>query len=318
MADKDIIKTLCNERFNELFSDKISNEQKEIVISAFIDIIVMIYDKFDITITKDNYVLSNNDYYEVLMLLFPFIDDWNKLKEVENLEDLFKTDKFNKFVINNQMFNGKDIKTLSLTRIIDIKKEAITKTLIKYYHSFYPNWYTIFPIPIQEEIDNRINNKKKLGINDLTEGDWLILLNLYQYYLPGDNVHILNNFKEFDININILSSSITIDKNFVQLLFNKYVLNKLEIIHKKIKDNKDNNNDMLMLMMMMNGGKMDFNNPMFMYMMMSKSEDKSNLLPLMMLMNQNKSGESMTGYKINNSESNITLNTEDLNWYLVN
>ena len=83
-------------------------------------------------------------------------------------------------------------------------------------------------------------------------------------------------------------------------------------------DNKDNNSDMLMLMMMMNGGKMDINNPMFMYMMMSKSEDKSNLLPLMMLMNQNKSGESMTGYKINNSESNITLNTEGLNWYLVN
>ena len=51
MADKDIIKTLCNERFNELFSDKISNEQKEIVIGAFFDIIVMIYDKFDITIS---------------------------------------------------------------------------------------------------------------------------------------------------------------------------------------------------------------------------------------------------------------------------
>ena len=182
MADKDIIKTLCNERFNELFSDKISNEQKEIVIGAFFDIIVMIYDKFDITITKDNYVLSNNDYYEVLMLLFPFIDDWNKLKEVENLEDLFKTDKFNKFVINNQMFNGEDIKTLPLSEIIKIKKEAITKTLSKYYHSFYPNWYTIFPMPIQEEIDNRIN-KKKLGINDITEGEWLILLNLYQYYL---------------------------------------------------------------------------------------------------------------------------------------
>lgn len=82
-------------------------------------------------------------------------------------------------------------------------------------------------------------------------------------------------------------------------------------------DNKDNNNDMLMFMMM-NGGKMDFNNPMFMYMMMSKSEDKSNLLPLMMLMNQNKSEKSMTGYKINNSESNIVLNTEGLNWYSVN
>ncbi len=79
-------------------------------------------------------------------------------------------------------------------------------------------------------------------------------------------------------------------------------------------DNKDNNNDMLMFMMM-NGGKMDFNNPMFMYMMMSKSEDKSNLLPLMMLMNQNSNGEPMTGYKINNSESNIVLNTEGLDWY---
>ena len=243
MADKDIIKTLCNERFYELFSDKISNEQKEIVIGAFFDIIVMIYDKFDITITKDNYVLSNNDYYEVLMLLFPFIDDWNKLKEVEDLEDLFKTDKFNKFVINNQMFNGEDIKTLSLARIIDIKKEAITKTLIKYYHSFYPNWYTIFPMPIQEEIDNRINNRindkiNPLGIDDLTEGDWLILLNLYQYYLPDDNVHILNNFKEFSVIVD--NRKITINKNFVQQL-SIGPLNKLEIIHNKIKDNKDNN-----------------------------------------------------------------------------
>ena len=243
MADKDIIKTLCNERFNELFSDKISNEQKEIVIGAFFDIIVMIYDKFDITITKDNYVLSNNDYFEVLMLLFPFIDDWNKLKEVEDLEDLFKTDKFNKFVINNQMFNGEDIKTLSLARIIDIKKEAITKTLIKYYHSFYPNWYTIFPMPIQEEIDNRINNRindkiNPLGIDDLTEGDWLILLNLYQYYLPDDNVHILNNFKEFSVIVD--NRKITINKNFVQQL-SIGPLNKLEIIHNKIKDNKDNN-----------------------------------------------------------------------------
>lgn len=81
-------------------------------------------------------------------------------------------------------------------------------------------------------------------------------------------------------------------------------------------DSKDSNNDMLMFMMM-NGGAMDFNNPMFMYMMMSKSDDKSNLLPLMMLMNQNKNGESMTGYKINNSESKIVLNTEGLNWYPV-
>lgn len=79
-------------------------------------------------------------------------------------------------------------------------------------------------------------------------------------------------------------------------------------------DNKDDNNDMLMLMMM-NGDTIDFNNPMFMSMMMSKSDDKSNLLPLMMLMNQNKNGESMTGYKINNSESNIVLNAEGLNWY---
>lgn len=81
-------------------------------------------------------------------------------------------------------------------------------------------------------------------------------------------------------------------------------------------DNKDNNNDMLMFMMM-NGSAMDFNNPMFMYMMMSKSDDKSNLLPLMMLMNQNKNKELTTGYKINNSESNIVLNTEGLNWYLL-
>lgn len=81
-------------------------------------------------------------------------------------------------------------------------------------------------------------------------------------------------------------------------------------------NNKDSNNDMLMFMLM-NGGAMDFNNPMFMYMMMSKSDDKSSLLPPMMLMNQNKNKESMTGYKINNSESKIVLNTEGLNWYPV-
>lgn len=241
MANKDIIKTLCNDRFNDLFSDKINDEQKEIVINAFFDIIVMIYDKFNIdTITADNYVLSKNDYYEVLMLLFPFINDWNKLKEVDNLEDLFKSDKFNKFVINNQSFNSKDIKTLSLKEIIKIKKESITKTLSKYYHSFYPNWYTIFPIPIQDEIDNRINSKlDKLGINDLTEGDWLILLNLYQYYLPDDNVHILNKFNDFSVILNDDKEVIT--KEVVKRLFNNYVLKTLEIVDKKIRNTNDNN-----------------------------------------------------------------------------
>lgn len=81
-------------------------------------------------------------------------------------------------------------------------------------------------------------------------------------------------------------------------------------------DNKKDN-DALMYFMMMNGGKINFNSPMMMYLMMSNSDDKSNLLPLMMLMNQNKSEESTTGYKINNSESNIVLNTEGLNWYSV-
>lgn len=81
-------------------------------------------------------------------------------------------------------------------------------------------------------------------------------------------------------------------------------------------DNKGNNNDILMLMMM-NGGAMDFSNPMFMYMMLSKSDDKSNLLPLMILMGQNKNEESTAGYKIDNSKSNIVLNSEDLNWYPV-
>ena len=241
MADKDIIKTLCNDRFNDLFSDKINDEQKEIVINVFFDIIVMIYDKFNInTITADNYILSKNDYYEVLMLLFPFINDWNKLKEVDDLEDLFKSDKFNKFVINNQSFNGKDIQTLSLKEIIKIKKESITKTLSKYYHSFYPNWYTIFPIPIQDEIDNRINSKlDKLGINDLTEGDWLILLNLYQYYLHDDNVHILNKFNDFNVILNNDKEVIT--KEVVKRLFNDYVLKPLEIINKQIRNTNDNN-----------------------------------------------------------------------------
>lgn len=241
MADKDIIKTLCNDRFNDLFSDKINDEQKEIVINVFFDIIVMIYDKFNInTITADNYILSKNDYYEVLMLLFPFINDWNKLKEVDDLEDLFKSDKFNKFVINNQSFNGKDIQTLSLKEIIKIKKESITKTLSKYYHSFYPNWYTIFPIPIQDEIDNRINSKlDKLGINNLTEGDWLILLNLYQYYLHDDNVHILNKFNDFNVILNNDKEVIT--KEVVKRLFNDYVLKPLEIINKQIRNTNDNN-----------------------------------------------------------------------------
>ena len=121
-SNLDNVKSLCGKCFDFIFN-KADHDQKNIVVDAFSSIMNYIYYYFDITTPvidiedvkkidlnnidshdkiSSNFVLSVNDYYEVLMMLFPYIVDWNKLKDVENLEDLFKTDKYNKFVINNQ------------------------------------------------------------------------------------------------------------------------------------------------------------------------------------------------------------------------
>lgn len=228
------VELLCGKCFDFIFS-KANHDQKNIVVDAFSSIMNYIYYYFDITTPvidiedvkkidlnnidshdkiSSNFVLSVNDYYEVLMMLFPYIDDWNKLKDVENLEDLFKTDKYNKFVINNQ-----NITSYDLTQIVKKKAKTIIAVLKYYHHSFYPNWYTIYPIPIQDEIDTRItDNLKDDKFLALNYEDRKILINLHKYYATYDNSHILNRFQKFNITIN--NKTITIDNNYVKRLFN--------------------------------------------------------------------------------------------------
>ena len=246
------VKLLCGKCFDFIFN-KANHDQKNIVVDAFSSIMNYIYYYFDITTPvidiedvkkidlnnidshdkiSSNFVLSVNDYYEVLMMLFPYIDDWNKLKNVENLEDLFKTDKYNKFVINNQ-----NIKSYNLEKIIKIKENTIRTVLNFYHHSFYPNWYTIYPIPIQDEIDTRINDiLQKDQFLTLNYEDEKILINLRKYYATYDNSHILNKFQEFKITVN--EKTLTIKKEYVKRLFNNVseyidiIINKVE--HKNI------------------------------------------------------------------------------------
>lgn len=251
-SNLDNVKLLCGKCFDFIFS-KANSDQKNIIVEAFSSIMNYIYYYFDITkptIIKEeiekidlnnidsrnkiqlNFVLSVNDYYEVLMMLFPYIDDWNKLKDVENLEDLFKTDKYNKFVINNQ-----NIKSYNLENIIKIKKNTIITVLNFYHHSFYPNWYTIYPIPIQDEIDTRINDiLQKDQFLTLNYEDRKILINLRKYYATYDNSHILNKFTKFDITVN--NKTITIDNNYVKRLFNN-VSEYIDIIINKIQNKED-------------------------------------------------------------------------------
>ena len=253
------VKLLCGKCFDFIFS-KANSDQKKIIVEAFSSIMNYIYYYFDITKPTINeaevekfdlnnidsrnkipskFVLSVNDYYEVLMMLFPYIDDWNKLKNVENLEDLFKIDKYNKFVINNQ-----NIKSYNLDKIIKIKENTIRTVLNFYHHSFYPNWYTIYPIPIQDEIDTRINDilkdDKFLALN---YEDRKILINLRKYYATYDNSHILNKFTKFDITVN--NKTITIDHNYVKRLFNNLsecidIINNNLLYEDIIKDITDN------------------------------------------------------------------------------
>lgn len=245
--DLENVKLLCGKCFDFIFS-KANSDQKYIVVKAFSSIMNYIYFYFDITeptINKEevekfdlnnidshdkissNFVLSVNDYYEVLMMLFPYIDDWNKLKDIENLEDLFKTDKYNKFVINNQ-----NIKSYNLENIIKIKKNTIITVLNFYHHTFYPNWYTIYPIPIQDEIDTRINDiLQKDQFLTLNYEDRKILINLRKYYATYDNSHILNRFQEF--NITIGKETITIDNKYVKRLFNN-VSEYIDIINNNL------------------------------------------------------------------------------------
>ena len=246
-SNLDNVKSLCGKCFDFIFN-KANHDQKNIVVDAFSSIMNYIYYYFDITTPvidiedvkkidlnnidshdkiSSNFVLSVNDYYEVLMMLFPYIDDWNKLKDVENLEDLFKTDKYNKFVINNQ-----NIESYNLTQIVKKKAKTIIAVLKYYHHSFYPNWYTIYPIPIQDEIDTRINdNLKDDKFLALNYEDRNILTNLCKYYATYDNSHILNKFTKFDITVN--NKTITIDNKYVKRLFNN-VSEYIDIINNNI------------------------------------------------------------------------------------
>ena len=241
------VKSLCGKCFDFIFN-KANHDQKNIVVDAFSSIMNYIYYYFDITTPvidiedvkkidlnnidshdkiSSNFVLSVNDYYEVLMMLFPYIDDWNKLKDVENLEDLFKTDKYNKFVINNQ-----NIESYNLTQIVKKKAKTIIAVLKYYHHSFYPNWYTIYPILIQDEIDTRINdNLKDDKFLALNYEDRNILINLCKYYATYDNSHILNKFTKFDITVN--NKTITIDNKYVKRLFNN-VSEYIDIINNNL------------------------------------------------------------------------------------
>lgn len=241
------VELLCGKCFDFIFN-KANHDQKNIVVDAFSSIMNYIYYYFDITTPvidiedvkkidlnnidshdkiSSNFVLSVNDYYEVLMMLFPYIDDWNKLKDVENLEDLFKTDKYNKFVINNQ-----NIESYNLTQIVEKKAKTIIAVLKYYHHSFYPNWYTIYPILIQNEIDTRINDiLEKDQFITLNLEDMKILTNLRKYYATYDNSHILNKFKQFSIMIN--NNRITINNTYVKRLFNN-VGEYIDIINDKL------------------------------------------------------------------------------------
>ena len=103
------IDDLCESTIDDIFDvNKITRTDYKVILKYFKKTIYEIYHAFKIpTLTiksKKQIVLTDDDYKEVLMLLFPFISDWRELKNVSNVRELFTTDKYCKFYVNNSEY----------------------------------------------------------------------------------------------------------------------------------------------------------------------------------------------------------------------
>lgn len=190
-----IIRKKCDDCFDKFFSrEKIINKEDiKKTIDLFEDLMIQIYKNFNLNINNmsDINLITINDYYEILLMFFPYIDtneNNEKLKKLKNISDMKEI--FTDTDISNYSINNKNLNDHSYIDIIYNKCQSLYKIFILYKNSFYVNWYTIFPVLFREEYERKI---KLLYYED---EDIKILDNIKKLYFNKNN--ILYHFKPFD------------------------------------------------------------------------------------------------------------------------
>lgn len=236
MSDNIYIEKKCKDIFNKFFDkDKLNIDEVKFTLDIFYKLVIQIYEMLDININEINsdltLVISDNDYCEILLLLFPYIDQnkYEKLKEIRRMKDIFE-----KPIITKYIYNNNKIKNYSYKEIINEKYEHIINCIKLYKHSFYVNWYTIFPLLFKEEYERKINLKQ------YEEEDVIILESIKKYYYGKNN--ILIKFKPFEDKYYDKKNNIFIIK-YYNSYFAKYLIYNLfqyDNITEHIQHNKNN------------------------------------------------------------------------------
>lgn len=204
--DNNHIFTKCKACINNMFPN-VNDIEKNTVLKYYVPLMTLIHQKFNVS-SKNNSI-TNNDYEDVLMMLFPFTEynTETKLSNVNHLIDLFIITKYNKYSINNK-------NAYELNDVIKVRCRSLMKTFEICYNSFYPNWYTIYPKPFYSEY------KRKIKLLQLEPYDlWCICMNLIHY--DNQISHPFNRFEPFKI------------EDFNNRIINKWYVRNL---YSKVKD----------------------------------------------------------------------------------
>ena len=202
--DNNHIFAKCKACINNMFPN-VNDIEKKTVLKYYVPLMTLIHQKFNVS-SKIN-AITNDDYEDMLMMLFPFTEYRTdiKLNNVNHLIELFNTTKYNKYAINNNNVNN-------LNNAIETRCNSLRKTFNLCYNSFYPNWYTIYPKPFYSEYKRKIK-LMQLELYDL----WCICINLIQY--DNQITHPFNRFEPFTVEIN--NNKRIIDKKYVIDLYDK-------------------------------------------------------------------------------------------------
>lgn len=225
-----IIDELCDSSFEYIFNVNIlNNDETYYVLKYYKKLVNKLYEAFNIKV-QTNPVFSQRDYYDILMLLFPFVDNWRELKKVNRLRDLFTTTKYNRYYLNAKQYN---IDNYSFEQIIRYRYKVITKTLNDYKNSFYQNWSTIFPKAFNKHYKQIIEVARR-GRYDFTDYDIQILESIYYHYEPDDKSSIEESFHQLNRFTPFVDIYYDTSKNaYVKKEYNRSTIKQL---HNHIKD----------------------------------------------------------------------------------
>jgi len=181
------IKEICINTIRKLFPN--IRDDNNIILNKYIKIMIQIYTnilKYDLH--TDNLSINNinqdeifNIYAECLLLMFPYVNtDLKFLNKITNLNDLVNSNKYNKYIYDHTIINDKYNVSLnnSFETVFNNNYKLLKNAIMVVKDRFYPNWFNICPIIINNFDDNDLLN------------------NTLESYDPINNPNPINHFKD--------------------------------------------------------------------------------------------------------------------------